>query len=107
MAEKNKRNIGPLLIILAGCFWGSMGIFVRRLGTYGFTSAQIVCIRVTLAAVFFSILLLIKDRSGFRIALHDLPLFLALGFGSILLSALPSSENGMTSFPSASSSTAS
>ena len=84
MAEKNKRNIGPLLIILAGCFWGSMGIFVRRLGTYGFTSAQIVCIRVTLAAVFFSILLLIKDRSGFRIALHDLPLFLALGFGSIL-----------------------
>ena len=84
MAEKNKRNIGPLLIILAGCFWGSMGIFVRRLGTYGFTSAQIVCIRVTLAALFFSILLLIKDRSGFRIALRDLPLFLALGFGSIL-----------------------
>ena len=84
MAEKNKRNIGPLLIILAGCFWGSMGIFVRRLGTYGFTSAQIVCIRVTLAALFFSVLLLIKDRSGFRIALRDLPLFLALGFGSIL-----------------------
>ena len=84
MAEKNKRNIGPLLIILAGCFWGSMGIFVRQLGTYGFTSAQIVCIRVTLAALFFSILLLIKDRSGFRIALRDLPLFLALGFGSIL-----------------------
>ena len=84
MAEKNKRNIGPLLIILAGCFWGSMGIFVRRLATYGFTSAQIVCIRVTLAALFFSILLLIKDRSGFWIALRDLLLFLALGFGSIL-----------------------
>ncbi len=73
-----------MLIILAGCFWGSMGIFVRRLGTYGFTSAQIVSIRVTLAAVFFSILLLFRDRSGFRIRLKDVPLFLGLGFGSIL-----------------------
>lgn len=81
---KSKRNIGPLLIILAGCFWGSMGIFVRKLTTFGFTSVQIVSIRVTLAALFFCILLLIKDRSGFRIALRDLPLFLGLGFGSIL-----------------------
>ena len=28
---EKKRNWGPFLIILAGCFWGSMGIFVRRL----------------------------------------------------------------------------
>lgn len=82
--EKNRRGIGPLLIILAGCFWGSMGIFVRRLTEYGFSSVQIVAIRVTLAALFFCVLLLIKDRSGFRISLKDLPLFLGLGFGSIL-----------------------
>ena len=82
--EKNKRSIGPLLIILAGCFWGSMGIFVRRLTTFGFSSVQIVAIRVTLAALFFCALLLCRDRSGFRIALKDLPLFLGLGFGSIL-----------------------
>lgn len=80
----SKRDIGPLLIILAGCFWSSMGIFVRKLTACGFTSVQIVSIRVTLAALFFSMLLLIKDRSGFRIALRDLPLFLGLGFGSIL-----------------------
>ncbi len=82
--EKKNRNIGPLLIILAGCFWGSMGIFVRKLSSFGFTSVQIVAIRVTLAALFFSLLLLIRDRSGFRIRLRDLPLFLGLGFGSIL-----------------------
>lgn len=82
--EKEKRNIGPLLIILAGCFWGSMGIFVRKLGTYGFTSIQIVTIRVTLAALFFCILLLAKDRSGFKLSVADLPLFFGLGFGSIL-----------------------
>ena len=82
--EKSKRNIGPLLIILAGCFWGSMGIFVRRLSTFGFSPIQIVALRITVAALAFSLLLLIKDRSGFRIALRDLPLFLGLGFGSIL-----------------------
>ena len=82
--EKAKRNIGPALILLAGCFWGSMGIFVRRLTAYGFSSIQIVAIRVTLAALIFCILLLLKDPSGFRISLKDIPLFLGLGFGSIL-----------------------
>lgn len=82
--ENNNRTLGPALILLAGCFWGSMGIFVRRLSAFGFDSIQIVSIRVTLAALFFSVLLLIRDRSGFRIALRDLPLFLGLGFGSIL-----------------------
>ena len=82
--EKAKRNIGPALILLAGCFWGSMGIFVRRLADYGFSSIQIVAIRVTLAALIFCILLLIKDPSGFRISVKDIPLFLGLGFGSIL-----------------------
>lgn len=82
--EKLKRNLGPALIILAGCFWGSMGIFVRRLSAFGLSSFQIVSIRVTLAAAVFSLLLLIKDRSGFRISPRDIPLFLGLGFGSIL-----------------------
>ena len=82
--KKNSRRIGPLLIILAGCFWGSMGIFVRKLTGFGFTSVQIVAIRVTLAALFFSLLLALRGRSGFRISPRDLPLFLGLGFGSIL-----------------------
>ena len=81
---KSNRNIGPALIILAGCFWGSMGIFVRRLSAFGFSPIQIVSLRITVAALAFSLLLLIKDRSGFRIAWRDLPLFLGLGFGSIL-----------------------
>ena len=87
-AIKEKRNFGPILIILAGCFWGSMGIFVRRLSTYGFDSVQIVAIRVCLAALIFCVLLLVKDRSGFRISLKDLPLFLGLGVGSVLFFAV-------------------
>ena len=82
--EKAKRNFGPALILLAGCFWGSMGLFVRRLDSFGFSSIQIVSIRVILAALIFCLLLLVKDPSGFRIAVKDIPLFLGLGFGSIL-----------------------
>ena len=84
LVEKSKRSFGPALIILAGCFWGSMGIFVRRLSTFGFTPIQIVSLRITVAALVFSLLLLLKDRAGFRISPRDLPLFLGLGFGSIL-----------------------
>ncbi len=75
---------GPLLIIFAACFWGSMGIFVRGLGEYGFSPIQIVAIRITLAALMFCVLLLAKDRNGFKIRPCDIPLFLGLGFGSIL-----------------------
>ena len=83
--SKNKVSaLGPAFIILAGIFWGSMGIFVRRLGTYGFTPIQIVCIRVVLAALIFCVIQLIKDPKGFRISLRDIPLFLGLGLGSIL-----------------------
>ena len=82
---KNKKsNLGPILIIIAACFWGSMGIFVRHLEDYGFTAIQIVSIRLTLAAVIFSILQIFIDRAGFKIALRDIPLFLGLGLGSIL-----------------------
>lgn len=80
----NKTMTGSILIILAGCFWGSMGIFVRKLSACGFSSIQIVSIRVTLAALVFALVLFIKDRKGFKISLTDLPLFLGLGFGSIL-----------------------
>jgi len=75
---------GPLLIIIAASFWGSMGFFVRGLGEYGFSPIQITAIRITLAALMFCGLLLAKDRNGFKIRLRDIPLFLGLGFGSIL-----------------------
>ena len=85
MNQKENSALGPALIILAGIFWGSMGIFVRRLSTYGFSSIQIVCIRVTIAALVFCLILLRKDPSGFRLSLRDLPLFLGLGLGSVLV----------------------
>ncbi len=84
METTKSSKLGIALIILAGCFWGSMGIFVRKLGNYGFSAIQIVSIRISLAALIFSLVLLMKDRKGFKISPKDIPLFLGLGFGSIL-----------------------
>ena len=84
-SETKLDRLGTVLILLAGIFWGSMGIFVRRLSAvWGFNSFQIVSIRVTLAAICFSVILLIRNPKEFRISLRDLPLFLGLGLASIL-----------------------
>ncbi len=84
LSQKETKKADLILIVIAACFWGSMGIFVRRLAAYGFDSIQIVSIRVTLAALIFCLLLFIQGRSGFRISLRDIPLFIGLGIGSIL-----------------------
>ena len=85
---KQGKALGPWLIILAGIFWGSMGIFVRRLSGYGFSSLQITAGRLSLSGLFFALILLIKEPAGFRIRLRDLPLFLGLGILSILFFTL-------------------
>lgn len=85
MERKQCRTSGgSLLIILAGIFWGSMGIFVRGLGKYSFSSIQIVCLRLSVAALAFVVLRLTFERGAPWIALRDVPLFLGLGWGSIL-----------------------
>ena len=79
-----KDHLGAVLIIIAGIFWGSMGIFVRHLTSLGFSSIQIACLRLTLAGIIFAIILLIRDPKGFKIHVRDIPWFLALGLVSIL-----------------------
>ena len=81
---KTKNYLGDILIIIAGLFWGSMGIFVRHLNDLGFSSIQVACLRLVTAGILFALILLIKDRKGFKIAARDIPLFLALGLVSIL-----------------------
>lgn len=81
---EKKGFLGDILIIIAGLFWGSMGIFVRHLNDLGFSSIQVACLRLTTAGILFALILLIKDRKGFKIKARDIPLFLALGIVSIL-----------------------
>ena len=75
-----------IYILLAGIFWGSMGLFVHVLtDTFGFSSIQGAVIRITSCMIILGIFLLIKDRSLFRVKPKDLPLLAANGLISVLL----------------------
>ncbi len=45
------KRFAPLLIILAACLWGTMGLFVRHLNTMGLSAMEIVEVRSILAAL--------------------------------------------------------
>ena len=75
---------GEVLIIIAGIFWGSMGIFVRRLTELGFSSSQTVCLRLTGTAVIFVLILLLFFPGSFAVRPRDLPFFALMGLGSIV-----------------------
>lgn len=79
------KKYSVLLILLAGVLWGTMGIFVRFLGGYGFDSMQSAMLRLSSAAICLFFFLLWKDRRLFRIAPKDIVWFLGIGLGSILL----------------------
>lgn len=83
--KENPSRTGSVLIILSGIFWGSMGIFSRHLGSYGFDPAQVVTLRLSVAAVVFALILLLREPKGFRIRLRDLPIFLCLAYVSVLV----------------------
>ena len=81
--EKLKNAAGPVFVVSAGILWGMIGIFVRRLGGYGLDSMQVVAVRVAFAAILTAVVLLVKDRSLFRIKLKDLWCFIGTGVCSI------------------------
>ena len=78
--------INSIYILLAGIFWGSMGLFVHVLtDTFGFSSIQGAVIRITSCMIILGIFLLIKDRKLFKVNPKDLPLLAANGLISVLL----------------------
>lgn len=82
--ETNKRKY-YLLVIFAGMFWGTTGLFFRKLTSMGFESLEVLLLRIGFAALLLGGLLLIKDRKLFRIRLKDL--FFLAGAGIFTFSA--------------------
>lgn len=82
------KRYAPWLIVGAGVLWGTMGIFVRRLGMLGLSSLQIAAIRLTVAAAVFMIALLFGKKEKRKIALRDLGWFALTGFVSVFLMSL-------------------
>ena len=66
------KRLAPLLIILAGCLWGTMGLFVRRLNAMGLASMEIVEIRSILAVLILFPCTLLKNRSLLKVSPKNL-----------------------------------
>jgi drug/metabolite transporter (DMT)-like permease len=81
---QKKSYFSKILILLAGVLWGCMGLFVRPLNDMGLSSWDIVFLRAVLTTVFMALLLLIKDKSLFKIRLRDIWCFLGTGLLSIV-----------------------
>lgn len=81
--EKNTPRNGTLPVILAGCCWGIISIFVRRLNSLGFDSLQIMFLRSWLSVLMLGGYLGIKDRTQLRIRLRDLWIFVGTGIVSL------------------------
>ena len=79
------KKTASLWIIIAGILWGIMGVFVRKLETYGFTSIQIASMRLIGGAVIFLLGTILLDRKKLRIHIRDIGLFIGMGVCSILL----------------------
>lgn len=84
--KKSPDRLAPLYILAAGILWGSMGLFVRRLGNggAGLSSVEIVQMRCITAAVLLLFYMAARDRSLLRIRLRDLWCFLGTGLLSIV-----------------------
>lgn len=78
------KKMAPLFVLLAGCLWGSMGIFVRGLNVYGFDSMDIVFLRVFGAMLVLGLWMLFFDRKKFRIRRKDIWCFIGTGVISIV-----------------------
>ncbi len=83
--SRAKINFAYLYIIIAATFWGLIGIFVKGLGTFGFSSIEIVTLRTTTAAFFLLIYLASWNPAFLKIKVSDSWYFVGTGVISIVL----------------------
>lgn len=77
-------NKNVVYIIIAGCLWGIIALFINELNKIGFSSMQCVAIRVFLSAVILLTYLCIKEREFLYIKLKDIKYFIGTGILSIV-----------------------
>lgn len=75
----NNRTKGISLAVITAVMWGIMGIFVRDLSSYGFTSIEISFFRCFLAGAAYFIFILIKKPSALKVNLKGAIICLLYG----------------------------
>lgn len=78
------KKSAPLWIALAGCLWGSMGIFVRRFNACGIESMNIVFIRALFTAAVIFLFSAFFKREVLKVRLRDIWIFAGSGLLSIV-----------------------
>lgn len=79
------KKLAPFLVMLAGCLWATLGIFVRHLNAVGLASMEIVEARSVLAVVMLFVALAIFRRDLLRVKGKDLWCFAGGGIISVIL----------------------
>ena len=82
--SKSSAALGGLFVVLAGCLWGTTGLFIKELNMAGLTSMQICELRAAITALVMLLLTVCIKPSLLRIRLRDIWIFLGSGVGSIL-----------------------
>ena len=78
------KKTAPIMIILAGTLWGSMGLFVRKLNAAGSHRMEIVSLRSVVTTLLMGIFLLCYRKELFKIRIRDLWCFVGTGVFSIV-----------------------
>lgn len=83
------QKSGVIYVLAAGFLWGCTGFFVRTLtGEFGFTTFQVVTLRLVDAASAFLILSLIKGKDTLKVKLKHLPILFCSGFFGVFMLAV-------------------
>ena len=78
------KKLGPVFIILSACLWGTIGVAVKFLGSFGFNSMQIVFLRATATVCIMGLVLLFYNKNLLKIKFKDIWCFLGTGVVSIV-----------------------
>ena len=86
--RETKSYLPHALVLSGGALWGCIGLFSRSLLSAGLSVRSIVLVRNFGSLVMLGIILLIFDRSVFKIRPRHLPYFFGTGVVSVLLFTL-------------------
>ncbi len=72
------------MILISGCLWGTLGLFVRRLNEYNVNSMSVVFLRAVLTSAFLFVITVMRNPSELKIKPKDIWIFAGLGVASIV-----------------------
>lgn len=81
--KKENKFIATMCVLLAGIFWGTMGLLVRNMSSLGYDSFEIVMFRAIVTSLIMLIGTAIFNKNELRIKLKDIWIFIGTGIVSV------------------------